>query len=651
MAGHPLSNTLFLATTLLLAACSGTPTPLMNGRPTAEQVTRQPTLTVAPKPGGRVITPANAANIVPLARLGKGVFYQATLSPDGSTLAIASSIGIYFYDARALDEQRLIETAEVIDHIAYSPDGSLFVTSTDTGIQLRSTLDGKVLRSLDEPLDQIYTIIFSPDGRKIAAGNSNGVAKIWSADTGKLLHTFSDFQDEIYALAFSPDGLTLAGGGYDCPLILWNVENGLVKRKIDDDLTCGIATIAYSPDGHTLAWSNGGGSIQLWDISSQRTIRKFQHPGGIAHIAFSPDGKRLISADGYQGEDKDAALIVWDIATGAPVETMGSHAEGITNAILNPDGLTLFSSDQQDVMRLWDARNGQLLKTRDWIAIDGSAIAFSPEGRDLVAVNPRRGLQLWDIQTHGLIRIFAEQVRDIIDVAFSHDGQTITSINYDAVVHAWDADNSTLLRTFKIPGRTAAVSPDDRTLASAQVYGDDIWLLDLQTGQKFGVLTATQPSGVGIIEFSPQGQLLASASQSYFEPGIRIWDIKANKLLRGVSENSHGISTMAFSPDGRTLASSDHDGFVTLQNINTEQGSPTQILHKLPGHAIAFSPDGHLIATNSQNDVTLWDTKSGQRLAQLKGHTAVIRRIVFSPDGQVLATSSSDGTVWLWGIQ
>ncbi|HSD84452.1 MAG TPA: hypothetical protein VLG46_11360, partial [Anaerolineae bacterium] len=140
-------------------------------------------------------------------------------------------------------------------------------------------------------------------------------------------------------------------------------------------------------------------------------------------------------------------------------------------------------------------------------------------------------------------------------------------------------------------------------------------------------------------------------SQSYFEPGIRIWDVKASQLLREVSKNSHGISTMAFSPDGGMLASSDLDGFVTLQNINPEQGSPTQILHKIPGHAIAFSPDGHVIATSNQNDVILWDTNSGQRLTQLKGHAASIRRIVFSPDGQILATSSSDGTVRLWGIQ
>jgi WD40 repeat protein len=660
MARHPLSNTLFFATILLLAACSGIPTPLMNGRPTTKQVTRPPTLTATPTPDGHVITSANAANVAPLARLGKGVFHQAAISPDGSTLAIASSIGIYFYNARTLDEQRLVETDEVIDHIAYSPDGSLFVTSTDgsssgtstdTRIQLRDSLDGKALRSLDDPLDQINTIVFSPDGHKIAAGNPSGEVKVWSTDTGKVLHTFTDFQDHVFALAFSPDGNTLAGGGYDRRLVLWNTITGQAEQIFDDDSTAIVTAIAYSPDGRTLAWSNGGGSIPLWDISSHRTIRKFQHPGGIASMAFSSDGKRLISAGGYQGEDKDATLIVWDVATGMPTVTMDGHTEGITSALLNPNGQTLFSTDEQNVMRLWDTTSGQLLEARNWIAIDGNAIAFSPHGQDLIAINPQRGLQLWDVKTHDLIRIFAEQVRDIIDVAFSHDGQTITSINYDAVVHAWDADNSSLLRTFKIPGRTAAFSPDDRTLASAQVHGDDIWLLDLQTGQKFDILTTTQPSGVGIMEFSPQGQVLASASNSYFEPGIRIWDVKANKLLREVSKNSHGISTMAFSPDGGILASSEYGGFVILQNINTEQAAPTQILHRLPGHAIAFSPDGHIIATSVENDVILWDTSSGQRLAQLKGHTASIWHIVFSPDGKTLATTSTDGTVRLWGIQ
>ena len=159
------------------------------------------------------------------ARLGKGEISDLTYSPDGTKLAVASSIGIWIYNA---------QTGEEIDLI--------------TG-----------------HTDWVLSIAFSPDGNTIASGSSDKTIRLWNANTGKHLRTLSGHTSRNYNLAFSPDGNTIASGSYDKTIRLWNKNTSKLLRTLTGH-TDFVDSIAFSPDGKYIASGSGDGTILLWEV-------------------------------------------------------------------------------------------------------------------------------------------------------------------------------------------------------------------------------------------------------------------------------------------------------------------------------------------------------------------------------------------------
>ncbi len=282
-------------------------------------------------------------------------------------------------------------------------------------------------------------------------------------------------------------------------------------------------------------------------------------------------------------------------------------------------------------------------------------VAFSPDGKLLASGDTQGNIYLRQMRSSQIIKIYPAHQGWVRGIAFSPDGQTLASGSHDCTVKLWTIPTGQCLYTFKhddLAGRVAW-SPDGTMLASVS-FDQTLRVWNSQTGECLKVLRGNAPQ-IASVAWSPNGKILACPGG---DNTVLLWDAIglcplpkaiAGELLKTFSDHGDLVWYVAFSPDGKTLASSSQDGTIKLWNIPT--GECRQTLQGNFGLAwwLAFSPNGRTLAGGCQDwTVRLWETDTGQCLKILQGHTSNVCSVAFSPDGKTLASGSDDRTIKLW---
>ena len=578
-----------------------------------------------------------------IARLGKGRIQEVAFSPDGSLLAVASSFGIWLYDAATSRELALLlgHTSSVIS-VSFSPDGSTLASgSSDNTVKLWDVATRRNIATLRGHTSAVWSVSFSPDGSTLASGSRDNTVKLWDVATRRNIATLRGHTSAVWSVSFSPDGSTLASGSDDNTVKLWDVAT---RRNIAtlEGHTRWVRSVSFSPDGSTLASGSDDNTVKLWDVATRRNIATLEgHSGSVESVSFSPDGSTLAS-----GSD-DGTVKLWDVATRRNIATLEGHTRWVRSVSFSPDGSTLASGSWDNTVKLWD------VATKRWNFFTHTGVAgrvsFSPDGSTLASGSWDYAVKLWDVATRQNIATLEGHTNLVSSVSFSPDGSTLASGSNDGTVKLWDVATRRNIAT--LTGHTSDVfsvsfSPDGSTLASGS-RGDKVKLWDVATRRNIATLEGYRHN-VTSVSFSPDGSTLASGS--YYRTA-KLWDVATRRNIATLEGHTRSVISVSFSPDSSTLASGSDDHTVKLWDVATRRNIATLEGHRNWVYSVSFSPDGSTLASGSwDNTVKLWDVATRRNIATLEGHTSAVLSVSFSPDGSTLASGSRDYTVLLWDM-
>jgi WD40 repeat protein/energy-coupling factor transporter ATP-binding protein EcfA2 len=531
---------------------------------------------------------------------------------------------------------------------------------------LRSFLPGKG--------GTIYRVAVNRMNRTIATAGL-GPILLWNAETGERLGMLAGHDGQVLSLAFSPDGETLVSSGSDKTLRFWNVRTRREERLVG--LLRPARALVFNADGSRLALSrveNGKGVVVLWDVE-RKTFHgaplKGGHTAWITSLDFSPRGDTLASGSA------DGNVVLWNTDTGQMVRRLtGPAGVQVMAVAFRPDGRFLASGGSDGKVRLWDVARGE--ETSEPCKVHESQVfglAFSPNGQVLASTGRDRRILLWNLEdrvdpaeslrwTASNCLPFATLTghgQAVWSVAFTRSGRLV-SAGDDGNAILWDLRTvsrfGTVLPEQQVPVMAVARDARGEWLASGGTDGS-IFLRNLpHRGTRAAPsywLREAPSDEIRSLAFSPERgrRLLASGDKA---GKVLLWDLDGSGTpaeLTAGEETRPEIWAVAFSPDGNLLAAGDQDGGFRVWDVRTRRLVHREAkAHKLAVLAVTFSPRGRILATaSSDRKILLWNVVRYDKPAELTGHSEGINSIAFSPNGELLASGSADLTVRLWDVK
>jgi eukaryotic-like serine/threonine-protein kinase len=605
-----------------------------------------------------------------------------------------------------------------LNSLAFTPDGNLATGGGEATVKIWEARTGALLRTFRVPSGRICQTTFRRDGQGVAVASlvqptarGKGEKGRWELHLGKLddgkpdRHLASG-EGVPAALEFSPDEQVLALADRDLTVTLWEVATGKELCSLRGP-SGSFQALAFAAGGENLAVCRGA-DVRVYETRTGRELRTLDVPfSPQSRAAFSPQGRSLAVLGPYR-------LTFVNLATGKAREVLHGRGGSAAALVYSPDGGLLASVGSDRIVRLWNPHLGRELSGFRGHTELATLLAFGPDSRALASApaSSTAAVKLWDAgagQSARPLPTTPSPRAGVLDLVFLPDNRRLVAAGNDGNVRVWDVQTGTALRSLAHPepvsnlalgaeGNLATLTPSGtiriynlqsgevvRTLPSpfnaqgldhflgqvglafspdgllvagsavdknpeARAHAVTVW--NAATGEAVYSMTGRDTGWGGRVAFSPDGRYLASLAD---RGRVSIRAAKTGEEALRIAAGQAPLLDLAFSPDSRHLAVADQHGVVSLWEVAPGAASAarppvwTVRGHQGEGFSVAFSPDGHrLVSTGMDGTVVLWEAGTGRELLTLREHQFPVYRAVFSPDGNKLASSDSGGNILIW---
>jgi WD40 repeat protein/serine/threonine protein kinase len=572
-----------------------------------------------------------------------GDVYHAEFSIDGQSLATTGKDGtVRLWDGRTGEFRKSFQAHDdEVNWVTFAPDGQSVATCGDDGtVRLRNLSGTRPPVVIAAHRGMAVIVLFSPGGdRLISCGSTDGEVKTWSASDGAAIGSFHVDARGIDNMAISPDGATVALVGSSRLAAIWNVA---ARKQVADLGPHGgdVKAVAFSRDGRKVATGCDDTIVRLFDLPDGQLVREYKgHTGSVQSIAFADGDQTMISA----GDDR--TIRNWDVAKGTCRGVHMGHHDRVWGVSSSPDSRIIASSSRDGTAKLW---NFLPPETPVVVPVDQrlDAMDFSADGQTLVAASHSGLISRTNASTAvrlETIQISNEHISQGLNL---HRSGTIAVIlrdnGYVDIHDLVERKHVSTIGPFAGRVRSSALDSQGRRIVVA-VENEGLSLWDASGKRQSHDLKGEFDE----VRFSLRGQVLA---RDVLDWNLVSWDPSQGEVTKTLALGWQGCS--AVSPDNALFA------YVHFSTIRLSSRFSSTHLMTLDGHSgkvlsLAFSPDGKTLASGGDHgSLKLWDVTTGEELISLEGATDEIRLICFSPDGRTLAAyhqrPSVPGEVLLW---
>ena len=438
----------------------------------------------------------------------------------------------------------------------------------------------------------VTAVSFSPDGKLLASSGGQslqfrpGSVRLWEASSGKQIASLEGHQTNVWAVAFSPDGNRLVSCGYDGAVMVWDVATKKNVAKLDKHKSW-CRAVSFAPDGAHFATAGEDGTVVIWSADGKEVKELKAHEASIYAVAFHADGKTLATAS------SDKTVKFWNWQEGKETRNLSGHTDAVWALAFSPDGTTVATTSADRSLRLWKS-SGEAIVTihagKNWI----TDVSFSANGKSLATSSHDRTVRIWNVDTmiqsasalneaHAKVESSNKAIVDAetktAETKKSQDALTTKVAAVDALIAAKkedpkvtaaqealdkDKENKDLqkkLADAKAAQKKAvdASNAKIKALAGDKEFSEVLKMLQAASTEDVEKKKAEISAPLAELDKQAKGAVdaKAAAEKSLAESKKAIRDI-SHKQATNLGEYQSSVWSVAFSPDGKHLATGSH---------------------------------------------------------------------------------------------